>query len=46
VTAGLLWLLAGEQLLVGLLHRPGLERWLPVGAASALTTPGDATLPL
>jgi ABC-2 type transport system permease protein len=32
--------------LVAVLHQPGLERWLPRGAASALTAPGDATLPM
>jgi ABC-2 type transport system permease protein len=30
---------------VGMLHRPGLGRWLPSGAASALTAPGGGTLP-
>ena len=33
-------------LLAGLLRQPGLERWLPMGAASALTRPGDGTLPM
>jgi hypothetical protein len=27
------------------LREPGLERRLPLGAASALTAPGDGTLP-
>ena len=39
----LLWQGGIEDLLVGLLGRPGLERWLPEGAAAALTAPGDAT---
>ena len=47
VVVGLLWWSQGVQrILVGLLHQPGLERWLPLGAASALTTPGDGTLPM
>jgi ABC-2 type transport system permease protein len=46
VVVGLLWWSQGiERVLVGLLHQPGLERWLPLGAASALTAPGHATLP-
>jgi hypothetical protein len=28
------------------LRRPGLDRWLPEGAALALTAPGDGTLPM
>jgi ABC-2 type transport system permease protein len=45
VVAGLLlWQGALEDLVVGLLDRPGLARWLPEGAAAALTAPGDATL--
>jgi ABC-type transport system involved in multi-copper enzyme maturation permease subunit len=44
---GLLWWSQGvERILVAVLHQPGLERWLPRGAASALTAPGDATLPM
>jgi ABC-2 type transport system permease protein len=44
---GLLWWSQGvERLLAGLLQQPGLERWLPMGAASALTRPGDGTLPM
>jgi len=47
VVAGLLWWSQGvERILAGLLHQPGLERWLPFGAASALTAPGDGTLPM
>jgi hypothetical protein len=46
VIVGLLWWQGGiEDLVVGLLRRPGLERWLPDGAALALTAPGDGTLP-
>ena len=46
VVVGLLWWSQGiERVLVGLLHQPGLERWLPLGAASALTAPGHGTLP-
>ena len=45
VVAGLLlWQGGIEDLLVGLLGRPGLGRWLPEGAAAALTAPSDATL--
>ena len=45
VVAGLLlWQGLVEDLLVGVLGRPGLARWLPDGAAAALTAPGDATL--
>jgi ABC-2 type transport system permease protein len=45
VIVGLLWWSQGvEGLLAGLLRQPGLERWLPMGAASALTRPGDGTL--
>jgi ABC-2 type transport system permease protein len=47
VIVGLLWWQGGiEELVVGLLRRPGLERWLPDGAALALTAPGDGTLPM
>jgi ABC-2 type transport system permease protein len=47
VIVGLLWWSQGvEGILVGVLRQPGLERWLPTGAASALTAPGDATLPM
>jgi ABC-2 type transport system permease protein len=47
VIVGVLWWQGGiEQLLLGLLRRPGLERWLPDGAALALTAPGDGTLPM
>ena len=45
VIVGLLWWQGGvEDLVVGLLRRPGLDRWLPDGAAAALTAPGDGTL--
>lgn len=47
VVVGLLWWSQGvEQVLTGILRQPGLERWLPKGAASALTAPGDGTLPM
>jgi ABC-2 type transport system permease protein len=47
VVVGLLWWSQGvERVLTGILHQPGLERWLPRGAASALTVPGDGTLPM
>jgi ABC-2 type transport system permease protein len=47
VVVGLLWWSQGvERVLTGVLHQPGLERWLPRGAASALTAPGDGTLPM
>ena len=47
VVVGLLWWTQGvERVLTGILHQPGLERWLPMGAASALTAPGDGTLPM
>ena len=47
VVVGLLWWTQGvERVLTGILHQPGLERWLPLGAASALTAPGDGTLPM
>jgi len=47
VVVGLLWWTQGvERVLTGILHQPGLERWLPKGAASALTAPGDGTLPM
>ena len=46
VVVGLLWWSQGvERVLTGILHQPGLERWLPMGAASALTAPGDGRLP-
>jgi ABC-2 type transport system permease protein len=43
VAAGLLWMRV-EDLLPAVLNRPGLGRWLPEGAAAALTGPGAATL--
>jgi ABC-2 type transport system permease protein len=47
VIVGLLWWTQMiEQLLVGVLREPGLERWLPMGAASALTRPGGGGLPM
>ena len=47
VVVGLLWWSQGvERVLTGVLHQPGLERWLPMGAASALTAPGDGRLPM
>ena len=47
VVVGLLWWSQGvERVLTGILHQPGLERWLPLGAASALTAPGDGSLPM
>jgi ABC-2 type transport system permease protein len=47
VIVGLLWWQGGvEDLIVGLLRRPGLGRWLPEGAATALTMPVDGTLPM
>ena len=47
VVVGLLWWSQGvERVLTGILHQLGLERWLPMGAASALTAPGDGTLPM
>ena len=46
VIVGLLWWSQGvERILVAVLGQPGLERWLPLGAASALTVPGAGTLP-
>ena len=45
VVAGLVWMRV-EGMIPDLLHRPGLGRWLPEGAASALVGPGHATLPL
>jgi ABC-2 type transport system permease protein len=45
VAAGLLWMRV-EDLLPAVLHRPGLGRWLPEGAASALTDASAATLPM
>jgi ABC-2 type transport system permease protein len=45
VVVGLLWWQGGvEDLVVAVLRRPALGRWLPEGAASALTAPGDGTL--
>jgi ABC-2 type transport system permease protein len=45
VIVGLLWWQGGvEDLLVAVLRRPGLGRWLPDGAAAALIAPGEATL--
>ena len=47
VVVGLLWWTQGvERVLTGILHQPGLERWLPKGAAAAMTAPGDGTLPM
>jgi ABC-2 type transport system permease protein len=47
LVVGLLWWSQGvERALAGLLQQPGLERWLPLGAASALTRPGDGALPM
>jgi ABC-2 type transport system permease protein len=47
VIVGLLWWSQGvERLLAAVLRQPALERWLPLGAASALTAPGDGTLPM
>jgi ABC-2 type transport system permease protein len=43
IAAGLLWMRV-EDLLPAVLNRPGLGRWLPEGAAAALTSPGVATL--
>jgi ABC-type transport system involved in multi-copper enzyme maturation permease subunit len=43
VAAGLLWMRV-EELLPAVLNRPGLGRWLPEGAAAALTGPSAATL--
>ena len=43
VAAGLLWMRV-EDLLPAVLNRPGLGRWLPEGAAAALTGPSAATL--
>jgi len=45
VAAGLLWMRV-EDLLPAVLNRPGLGRWLPEGAAAALTGPSAATLPM
>jgi ABC-2 type transport system permease protein len=45
VVAGLAWMRV-EGMLPDVLHRPRLGRWLPEGAAAALTGPGDATLPM
>jgi ABC-2 type transport system permease protein len=44
VAALLLWQGGVEDLVVGVLGRPGLARWLPGGATAALTAPGEATL--
>ena len=43
VAAGLLWMRV-EDLLPAVLNRPRLGRWLPEGAAAALTGPSAATL--
>jgi ABC-2 type transport system permease protein len=43
MVAGLLWMRV-EGLIPDVLQRPGLGRWLPEGAASALTGPSAATL--
>jgi ABC-2 type transport system permease protein len=43
VAAGLLWMRV-EDMLPAVVHRPGLGRWLPEGAASALTGASAATL--
>jgi hypothetical protein len=42
----LLWWQGIERLLLALVRQPDLERWLPMGAASALTRPGDGALPM
>jgi hypothetical protein len=45
MVVGVLWWQGGvEDLLLGVLRRPGLGHWLPDGAAAALTAPGDGTL--
>src|SRR4030095_5117170 len=45
VVAGLLlWQGGVEGLIVGVLGRPGLGRWLPQGATAGPTAPGDASL--
>jgi ABC-2 type transport system permease protein len=47
LVVGLLWWSQGvERVLAGLLQQQGLERWLPMGAAAALTRPGGGTLPM
>jgi ABC-type transport system involved in multi-copper enzyme maturation permease subunit len=47
VIVGLLWWQGGvEDLIVGVLRQPAVGRWLPEGAAAALTVPGDGTLPM
>jgi ABC-2 type transport system permease protein len=43
MVAGLLWMRV-EGMAPDVLRRPGLGRWLPEGAAAALTGPGAATL--
>jgi hypothetical protein len=44
VVAGLLlWQGGVEDLVAGVLGRPGLAHWLPTGAAAALTAPGHTT---
>jgi energy-coupling factor transporter ATP-binding protein EcfA2 len=45
VAAGLVWMRV-EAIIPDALQRPGLGRWLPEGAASALTGPGASTLPI
>jgi hypothetical protein len=44
LAALILGVLGVEAVVVGMLHRPGLGRRLPEGAATALTAPGDGTL--
>ena len=46
VVAVLCWTQGIEELLVGVLRRPWLGRWLPEGADWALTSPGDGYLPM
>ena len=45
VVAGLVWMRV-EAIIPDALQRPGLGRWMPEGAASALTGPGASTLPM
>jgi ABC-2 type transport system permease protein len=45
VAAGLVWMRV-EAIIPDALQRPGLGRWMPEGAASALTGPSAATLPM
>jgi ABC-2 type transport system permease protein len=44
VAAGLVWMRV--EVIPDALQRPGLGRWMPEGAASALTGPGASTLPM